>query len=167
MTQIRSARSIASHPEEFRYLILALQRQGSRQLNSLFAQIGLTNSQAEAAEIIGEYGPMSTKEVGQYLVCESGSPSRLLAALASKGLTVASQSSQDRRSTLHALSPQGRAALQQVLQLKVEFEAQLADSLGEAEAANPEDIMGQLCSLLQDVDLKAAMKRRYPHLFNE
>lgn len=67
-------KTIADHPEEFRYLILALQRQGNRQLNNLFAQLDLTNSQAEAIEVIGTYGPMSTREVGDYLVCESGSP---------------------------------------------------------------------------------------------
>ena len=36
-------------------------------------------------------------------VCESGSPSRLLAALADKGLTVRSNPAEDRRATLHAL----------------------------------------------------------------
>ena len=65
--------------EQFRYVVLALQRQGGRQLNRLFSTLGLTASQAEAIEVIGTFGPMTTRRAGEYLVCESGSPSRLSA----------------------------------------------------------------------------------------
>lgn len=155
---------LSDHPEEFRYLILALQRQGSRQLNSIFAELRLTTSQAEAIEVVGTYGPMTTKEVGQYLICESGSPSRLLAAIAAKGLIVASQSTADRRATLHELSAQGREVLERIYTLKQEFEDKLSESLADVGRRHPGDTLRQLADLLVDPELSAAMKRRYPHL---
>lgn len=159
------AESTSNHAEEVRYLILALQRQGNRKLNNLFAQLDLTTSQAEAIEVIGMYGPMSTRQVGDYLICEPGSPSRLLATLAAKSLTVTSQSVADRRATLHALTPKGRDALAKIMALKNSFQDELAASLGEAEKKHPGDLLTQLTYLLEDPDLAGALKNRYPQLF--
>ena len=159
--------TLAEHPEEFRYLILALQRQGGRQLNAKLSELGITSSQAEAIEIVGAHGPMSTREVGEYLICESGSPSRLLATLAAKGLTVASQSNQDKRATLHALTRTGRETLQDIKELNNNFQAQLAEILNQAVENHPDDALSQLVSLLVDPELNSAMRRRYPHLFEK
>lgn len=153
-------------PNEFRYLILALQRQGSRRLNALFADIGLTNSQAETIEVLGEYGPISTREVGKYLVCESGSPSRLLATLSKKGLSVAAQSHEDKRLTLHALSPDGRAVLQEIQHRQGVFEAELAEQLEELGTSCGERLTHALARLVTDPELKGALQRRFPHLFD-
>ena len=150
-------------PEEFRYLILALQRQANRQLNRQLACLGLTNSQAEAVEVLGDYGPLSTKDVGCYLVCESGSPSRLLASLASKGISVASQSSQDRRLTLHALTPKGRSLLTDIRSTTRDFEADLAERLNTANADN-RGVIEVLTALVTDPDLTGALQRRFPQL---
>lgn len=156
---------LAEHPEEFRYLILALQRQGNRQLNAMFSELGLTSSQAEAIEIVGTHGPMSTREVGEYLICESGSPSRLLATLAAKRMTITSQSNQDKRATLHALTRKGRETLQEINTLKTSFQEKLTDVLAQASDKHPDDVLSLLASLLEDPDLTAAIKRRFPHVF--
>ena len=148
------------HPNEFRYLILALQRQGNRRLNALFADIGLTNSQAETIEVLGEYGPISTR------VCESGSPSRLLATLSKKGLSVAAQSHEDKRLTLHALSPDGRAVLQEIQHRQGVFEAELAEQLEELGTSCGERLTNELARLVTDPELKGALQQRFPHLFD-
>ena len=153
-------------PDEFRYLILALQRQGSRKLNALFAEIGLTNSQAETIEVLGEYGPISTREVGSYLVCESGSPSRLLATLSKKGLSVAAQSNDDKRLTLHALSQEGRAVLGEIKHKQDEVEAELAEQLECLASSSRVGLAHQLAHLVTDPELKGALQRRFPHLFH-
>ncbi len=159
--------TIAEHPEEFRFLILALQRQGNRQLNSHFGQLGLTSSQAEAVEIVGTHGPLSTREVGEFLICESGSPSRLLATLAAKSLTKTSQSTTDKRATLHALTSHGREMLTRIKELKDAFHEELSATLSHAVTSHPDDFLAQLTCLLTDSDLTAAMKNRYPQLFNK
>ena len=157
---------LSNHPEEFRYLILALQRQGSRQLNNLYSQLNLTNSQAEAIEIVGNYGPMSTKEVGNYLICESGSPSRLLSTLAEKGISRTAQSTTDKRTTLHALTPKGREILAQVSELKESFHKELSSELSRASNLHPNNIFASFAYLLNDPYLKAAMHRRFPNVFD-
>ncbi|QDZ42345.1 MarR family winged helix-turn-helix transcriptional regulator [Corynebacterium sp. sy039] len=161
----QTAQSLAEYPQEFRYVILALQRQGNRQLNKVFSELKLTNSQAEAIEVVGALGPLTTKEVGQNLICETGSPSRLLSTLAHKGLTVTSQPAQDKRATLHALSPEGRRVLKKILQQRTSFENNLADALATAAKAHPGDTLKQLVSLLTEPELKGAVSRRFPHLF--
>ncbi|RDW15142.1 MarR family winged helix-turn-helix transcriptional regulator [Oceanobacillus chungangensis] len=64
--------------EKFRYLILASQRQGNRIYKDLLFEIGVTPSKAEVISILMKYQPMSLKELGAMLICESGSPSRLV-----------------------------------------------------------------------------------------
>lgn len=53
-----------------RFTVLALQRQAARELAAAFSGIGLTPSQAEVITVVGTYGPLSVREVGEYLVCE-------------------------------------------------------------------------------------------------
>ncbi|MBZ8176601.1 winged helix DNA-binding protein [Corynebacterium poyangense] len=154
-----------SSAEVLRYLILALQRQGNRELNSAYAPLGLTASQAEAVEVIGTFGPLSTKEVGQHLICESGSPSRLLSTLAAKGLTVTAISTTDRRTTLHALTSAGRQTLAKIQTTKKVFETRLGEQLKEAQDTYPNNILAQLAKMLNDPTLLRAMHRRFPQHF--
>lgn len=151
--------------ERFRFVVLALQRQGSRRLNAALARLGVTASQAEALEVIGTFGPLTTRRTGDYLVCESGSPSRLLASLADKGLTVRSNPPEDRRATLHALSPAGRDLLDEVRCRQGEFHAELAGLL-DAAAADPDlSPLRRLAELVVDPDLRGALGRRFPDLY--
>jgi DNA-binding MarR family transcriptional regulator len=64
--------------EKFRYLILAVQRQGNRMLKGLLSDIGITPSQAEVISILKNTQPISLKDLGRLLICEEGSPSRLI-----------------------------------------------------------------------------------------
>ncbi|QPK78678.1 MarR family transcriptional regulator [Corynebacterium lizhenjunii] len=157
---------LSDHPQQLRYLILALQRQGNRQLNAAFAHLGLTAAQAEALEIIHTYGPLSTKEVGAYLVCEPGSPSRLLATLASKGLTVRSNSDNDKRTTMHSLSPAGKKAAREILSIQQDFHRQLSLDVHHMESSHPNDFLRQLTELVQERDLRQSLSNRFPELFS-
>ena len=65
--------------EQIRYLILAAQREGNRQLSSALAQLGLTPAQSEALRILDDHGPLALKRLGDMLVCDTGtSPSRIV-----------------------------------------------------------------------------------------
>ena len=70
--------------EELRFLILGAQREGNRLLAAQLSPLGLTPSQAEVIRCLGDYGSMSLRALGELLVCESGSPSRLVDALVSR-----------------------------------------------------------------------------------
>jgi MarR family transcriptional regulator, organic hydroperoxide resistance regulator len=64
--------------EELRYLILAVQREGNRLLTEALRPLDLTPSQAEVLRVLQEHQPLSLIALGNLLVCESGSPSRLV-----------------------------------------------------------------------------------------
>ena len=67
--------------EEFRYLVLAAQREGNRILTEALRPLDLTPSQAEVLSVLQEHQPLSLIALGEMLVCESGSPSRLVNGL--------------------------------------------------------------------------------------
>src|SRR5437764_7764341 len=67
--------------EELRYLVLAAQREGNRILTEALRPLDLTPSQAEVLRVLQEHQPVSLIALGELLVCESGSPSRLVNGL--------------------------------------------------------------------------------------
>lgn len=73
--------------EQFRYLVLAAQREGNRQLQQALAPLGISPSQAEVLRILGDHAPLSLSALGELLVCESGTnPSRLVDGVVVAGL---------------------------------------------------------------------------------
>ena len=59
--------------ELIRYLVLAAQREGNRQLGHALRALGLTPAQSEVLRILGEHEPLTLSGIGELLVCESGS----------------------------------------------------------------------------------------------
>lgn len=101
--------------EHLRYLVLAAQREGNRQLATLMAQIGLTPAQSEALRIIADHGPLALKDLGAMLVCDSGtSPSRIVDRLVADGLVQRDTDEHDRRQLRLAATPQGAERAAQV-----------------------------------------------------
>ncbi len=97
--------------EELRYLILAAQREGNRALTAALRAHDLTPSQAEALAVLKTARrPLTVKEVGERLVCETGSPSRLMTTLIRKDLLEASRDPGDQRLTVLSLTPAGNRA---------------------------------------------------------
>ena len=67
--------------EELRYLILAAQREGNRLFADVLRPLHLTPSQAEVLRVLQDHEPLSLIALGDLLVCETGSPSRLVQGL--------------------------------------------------------------------------------------
>lgn len=125
--------------EELRYLILAAQREGDRLLSAALEPIGLTTSQAEVLRVLYDYAPLSLLELGERLICETGSPSRLVNTLVEKNLVERSPSTVDRRMVTLSLTPLGRQFAEQVLEVEQAFYAQIASTL----AAAPLEIINE------------------------
>ena len=70
-----------SPEEELRFLILGAQREGNRLLTELLSPLGVTPSQSEVISCLSAGGEMSLNRLGKLLVCETGSPSRLVDTL--------------------------------------------------------------------------------------
>lgn len=116
--------------EEFRYLVLAAQREGARALAGALKPHDLTPSQAEAIAVLRDAGrPLSVKEIGERLVCEGGSPSRLMSTLTRKGLVDSAADPADARATLLSLTRAGMAAARAISHIEEDLYAVLTSVL--------------------------------------
>ncbi|TDL44036.1 MarR family winged helix-turn-helix transcriptional regulator [Microbacterium oleivorans] len=95
-------------PFELRYLVLAAQREGNRALGRQLAPLGLTSSQFEIILVLDQYGPVSLKELGELIVCETGSPSRIVDTLVKRGYVERTPHLKDRRALELKLTDAGR-----------------------------------------------------------
>ena len=107
--------------EELRYLILAAQREGHRLLAEPLRPLHLTPSQAEALRALQEHEPLSLIALGDLLVCETGSPSRLVQGLVEDGLVERLPSATDKRMVTLSLTNQGREMAAKVGALESQF----------------------------------------------
>ena len=100
--------------EELRYLLLAVQREGNRILAEALRPLGLTPSQAEVLRVLQEHQPLSLIALGDMLVCEHGSPSRLVNGLVEADLVERSPSAINGRMVTLALTTEGQQRAEQV-----------------------------------------------------
>ena len=144
--------------EEFRYLVLAAQREGARALTAALKPHDLTPSQAEAIAVLRDAkSPLTVREIGQRLVCEGGSPSRLMSTLASKGLVESTAGTADRRTTVLSLTSAGLDAAQIVSQIEQNLYQGLNYILDDAQVAAA---MPVLRTLVAQLPAGQALQRR-------
>jgi DNA-binding MarR family transcriptional regulator len=144
--------------EEFRYLVLAAQREGARVLASMLKQHELTPSQAEAIAVLRDAGrPLSVREIGQRLVCEGGSPSRLMSTLTHKRLVESTAGSADRRTTLLSLTPDGIDAARTVSEIEHNLYLALTSILDDDQVAA---VLPVLRTLVGQLPAGQALQRR-------
>ena len=135
--------------EELRFLVLGAQREGSRAFSELLAPIGLTAAQAEVLAVLrDEPRPLSVREIGQRLVCEGGSPSRLVATVVELGLAQRTPSASDGRAVELTLTAEGQAAAERV----AEAERQLYEWL--SQTLTKGDVMALIRGLRKLVDAR-------------
>ena len=122
--------------EEFRYLVLAAQREGARALAAALKGHDLTPSQAEAIAVLRDAArPLTVREIGARLVCEGGSPSRLMSTLTHKGLVESTAGAEDRRTTLLSLTSAGIDAARAVSDIEHNLYSALTLILGADQVA--------------------------------
>jgi MarR family transcriptional regulator, organic hydroperoxide resistance regulator len=144
--------------EELRYLILAAQREGDRALSAALRPYGLTTAQAEAVDVLRKAKrPLTVKEIGERLICEHGSPSRLMQTLVRKGLVERSAAKDDGRLTLLRLSSKGRTAAQRMTEAKRRIDRAIAPIL---ERHDVDSTLVLLRSMVGDMSAGRALARR-------
>jgi DNA-binding MarR family transcriptional regulator len=105
--------------EELRYLILAAQREGYRQLAAALRPLRVTPSQAEVLCLLADREPLTMSGLGDLLVCESGNnPSRLVDRLVTAGLVQRVPAANDRRQVELTLTPTGRKTAGNVAEIE-------------------------------------------------
>ena len=143
--------------QELRFLILAAERTGGRMIMAGLKHLGLTPSQAEVLQVLSEFAPISLAALGGMLVCESGSPSRLVAGLVARGLVQREAATGDARIACLSLSPEGSALLAQMKLLDDEITGKIAASLTPKQV---EAMVAGMRKLLKHTPLGQAVARR-------
>jgi DNA-binding MarR family transcriptional regulator len=131
---------------QIRHLILAAQRHGSRLMADHLRAASLTPAQAEVLQVLSSHGPLTLVELGRLMISETGSPSRLVDTLATRGLVAKEPGSGDKRVVQLRLTPAGQQTL--------------AD--GHAQAAAVDDLITQRLTPEEMADL-ARMLRKLLH----
>ncbi|MGJ7911695.1 MarR family winged helix-turn-helix transcriptional regulator [Neobacillus sp. LXY-1] len=106
--------------EELRFLILAAQIEGSRMFTSVLRPLGLTSSQSEVLRVLFDYEPLSLAELGKLLICETGSPSRLVNRMVEGGFIEQKKSETDSRKVTLTLTKKGRDAVLKIMAVETE-----------------------------------------------
>ncbi len=102
--------------EELRYLILAIQREGSRILAADLRPLGLTPAQAEVLRVLADFPPLTLTGLGELLVCEHGTnPSRLVDRLVCAGLVQRETQVHDRRRVTLSLTADGEHLVRRII----------------------------------------------------
>src|SRR3954466_13520951 len=108
--------------EELRFLILAAEREGSRFFAEALRPWHLTPSQAEVLRVLQNHEPLSLIALGNLLVCEVGSPSRLVQGLVEDGLVQRLPSVTDKRMVTLTLTELGKGIAAKVVALEAQFD---------------------------------------------
>jgi MarR family transcriptional regulator, organic hydroperoxide resistance regulator len=111
--------------EQIRYMILATQREGNQALAQGLEPLAVTPSQAEVLRILADHGPQTLLGVGRLLVCEPGSPSRLVKTLADRRLVTCKRDRADRRSLVISLTAEGKRIAVEVQKVEARLHAMI------------------------------------------
>lgn len=117
--------------EWLRYSILAAQREGERAWAAMLRPLALTPAQAEVLAVVDGFGPVSVRQLGRLLVCETGSPSRLVKGLVLKGWLARQADPDDERRVLIRLSPDGEHVMGQLRTLEDQWYEAVAQRLAD------------------------------------
>ena len=107
--------------EELRYLVLALQREGNREFADSLKPMGLTPSQAEVLNVLDQFGQLTLTELGERLVCEAGSPSRLVNNMVKNGYIAKTPDPLDGRAVNLSLSDMAQDLMPKLRAIEVEY----------------------------------------------
>ncbi|MCY0899784.1 MAG: MarR family winged helix-turn-helix transcriptional regulator [Firmicutes bacterium] len=115
--------------EWLRYSILGVQREGEREWAAMLREFSLTPAQAEVLTVVDAFGPVSVRQIGRLLVCETGNPSRLVKGLVLKGWIERSPDPDDERRVLLRLSPTGQTLVPQIRALEDQWYTTVSNRL--------------------------------------
>lgn len=143
--------------EELRFLILGAQREGNRVLTSLLAPLGITPSQAEVLRCLADAGSLSLNALGRRLVCETGSPSRLVSTMVDKGWVWRREDPNDRRQVSLVLTDAGQSLEKQVREVEQQLHGWIGSQLDPATIKSMSEGLHQL---LKDSTAGNAVRER-------
>jgi len=146
--------------EQLRYRVLAAQRDGNRTLASLLKPLGVTPAQAEVLRVLDAPEPLTLSRIGERIVCEPGSPSRLVSSLVEAGLVVRRAHPSDARATTLELTADGHERARQVAAVERRFYEELRQRLTTSTDDDIETALRVLQEISGDGASATALRRR-------
>jgi DNA-binding MarR family transcriptional regulator len=144
---------------ELRFLVLAAQREGNRQLAQALRPMDLTPAQAEIITTLAGHEPLTLATLGRYIVCESGSPSRLVDNLVQKGLVERENGTVDRRVVHLRLSPEGRGLVPHIARVDDAVDGMISERLAGFDLRS---VTEALRGIVRDTVTGAKVTHRFP-----
>ncbi len=111
----------------FRYLFKSVENIVNKELINLLAPLHITPNQSEVLLVLQEFGPLSLKDLGDLLICEKKSPSRLVSSLIKKNLVIKEISDKDRRFSLLSLTSKGQTFVPKIIAIKTQYDKKLVE----------------------------------------
>ena len=124
---------MSSLGDRFRYLFGSAKNLAMREYSNALKSLGVTPNQSEVLLVLGQYAPISLKALGELIICEEKSPSRLVQSLIRKGFICKEVSKDDKRSTLLSLTSAGRDLLPQIEEQEALFDHLLMEKISHLE----------------------------------
>ncbi|SEB97666.1 MarR family transcriptional regulator [Paenibacillus sp. GP183] len=145
-------RALHLEAERFRYYILAAQRLGQRQLNDFMKTIELTVSQSEVIRVLEQWQPISLKDLGSLLICETGSPSRLIERMVEDGLVDKVANPSDARFVWLQLTEKGMGKAKQIMEFEEKLYKDLESILSNDEMTSVSSTLEKMLSHFPIID---------------
>ncbi|TFE00661.1 MarR family winged helix-turn-helix transcriptional regulator [Jeotgalibacillus salarius] len=143
--------------EKFRYLILAVQRHGNKLLKDLLKEIGITPSQSEVISVLKNNENITLKQLGYLLICEEGSPSRLIDRMVKEQLIERIKDSADSRFVRLKLTKLGQEKYSSILEIENGVYQQLENIYTNTELQKTNELLDRFIS---DTSLSEALNKR-------
>lgn len=153
-------RSRISRPDDNlspRILILALQREGNRILSDALSPYGVNPAQAEVIELLAQHGSLSIKQIGSMLICEGGSPSRLIQVMQSRGMVEVREDASDRRVRRVSLNARAGKLVPIIRSIFEELDRLIADRI---DGMNERKFSEALYAMLQGTEMVDRLQNR-------
>lgn len=145
--------------EILRFLIKSCERESLYVFNNLLKDLKLTSNQVEVMTTLNLYGAMSVKELGNLLICEKKSPSRLVQSLIKKKLLVKKVDETDKRVSLIDLTSEGKKLIPKINAANEEFNRLIEKRIQNSRQVD--ELINILSTYLEGTDSLSKIRRRY------
>ena len=131
-------------------------------MSKALRQVGLNAAQREVLEVARQHSPLTLAELGRLLVCQVGSPSRLVDGLVRRGLIDRHVDSGDKRVVMLSLTPAGEEALDLVYPINA-IRKRIAAQLT---AEQIDQLIGLLAPIVANTPSGIAVATRFPAIWS-
>jgi len=145
--------------ELLRYLVKSTEKEGTALFAQLLKPLNITPNQSEVLLVLSQYEPLSLKEIGELLICERKSPSRLVQKLVDKGFIYKSQSLEDNRKSVLYLTKDGKKIIPEIRQAEKGFHTVILSAINESDTAI-EELTSFLAKFIENTDSNERIKMR-------